>query len=110
MRRWRGATRVSRGSTSDEHSKRAVDWLIALRPDQRARLPVSNPLHAAEQIKARVRAKVEHPFRYIKQVFGYRKVRYRGLDKNSSRLHLLAGFTNLRIGRTYLPSQGQCAR
>jgi IS5 family transposase len=86
----------------EEHSGRKVDWLIAMRPGKRAQLPVSNPLHAAEKIKASVRAKVEHPFRYIKQVFGYRKVRYRGLAKNSCRLHLLAGFTNLLIGRKYL--------
>jgi IS5 family transposase len=46
---------------------------------------------------------VEHPFRYIKkQVFGYNKVRYRGLAKNTNRLHLLAEFTNLMIGERYL--------
>lgn len=32
--------------------------------------------------KARVRAKVEWPFRIIKRVFGFTKVRYRGLKKN----------------------------
>ena len=56
----------------------------------------------AEKIKASVRAKVEHPFRYIKQVFGYGKVRYRGLAKNNNRLHLLAAFSNLLIGEKYL--------
>ncbi len=86
----------------EEHSKREVDWLIAMRPGKRAQLPLSNPLHAGEKIKASVRAKVEHPFRYMKQVFGYGKVRYRGLHKNSTRLHVLAGFTNLLIGRKYL--------
>jgi len=45
---------------------------------------------------------VKHPFRYIKQVFGYSKVRYRGLSKNTKRLHLLAAFTNLMIGEKYL--------
>ena len=49
-----------------------------------------------------MRAKVEHPFRYIKRVFGYDKVRYRGLAKNTERLHLLAAFSNLMIGRKYL--------
>ncbi|WP_407070004.1 transposase, partial [Marinobacter sp.] len=48
--------------------------------------------------------KVEHPFRYIKQVFGYSKVRYRGLAKNSNRLHLLAAFSNLLMGEKYLLS------
>ena len=63
----------------------------------------------AEKIKASVRAKVEHPFRYIKQVFGYNKVRYRGLAKNNNRLHLLAAFSNLLIGERYMLAQGQCA-
>jgi len=56
----------------------------------------------AEKIKASVCAIVEHPFRYIKQVFGYSKVRYRGLAKNNNRLHLLAAFSSLLIGEKYL--------
>jgi len=43
-----------------------------------------------------------YPFRYIKRVFGYDKVRYRVLVKNTERLGLLAGFTNLLTGRKYL--------
>ena len=38
---------------------------------------------AAERCKASVRAKVEHPFLYVKRHFGYAKVRYRGLAKNT---------------------------
>ena len=37
---------------------------------------------------------VEYPFRYVKQVFGYAKLRYRGLHKNTQRRALLLGFTN----------------
>ena len=37
---------------------------------------------ARNRTKARVRAKVEWPFRIIKRVFGFTKVRYRGLKKN----------------------------
>ena len=55
-----------------------------------------------EKMKAKLRAKVEHPFRYIKCVFGYNTVRYKGLDKNHNRVCLLAGLTNLMISRTYL--------
>ncbi|MEK8090162.1 transposase [Thermithiobacillus plumbiphilus] len=58
-----------------------------------------------ECIKASIRAKVEHPFRYIKRVFGYEKVRYRGLARNTHRLYWLAAFTNLLIGSRYLPSR-----
>ena len=78
-----------------EHVDREVDWLIAMRPGKRAVLPKRSPLVAAEKAKASVRAKVEHVFFYIKQMFGYSKVRYRGLEKNTNRLYLLAGFTNL---------------
>jgi IS5 family transposase len=34
-------------------------------------------------------------------MFGYSKVRYRGLQKNLERIHLLLGFTNLLIGDRY---------
>jgi IS5 family transposase len=80
----------------------ALDWHVALRPGKRAQMPPASRPARAEKAKASVRAKVEHPFKYIKVIFGYSKVRYRGLAKNENRLHLLAGFTNLLIGRKYL--------
>lgn len=79
-----------------------MNWLVALRPGKRAQLPPASRLARTEKLKASVRAKVEHPFKYIKLIFGYSKARYRGLTKNENRLHLLAGFTNLLIGRKYL--------
>ncbi|WP_287962441.1 IS5 family transposase [Alcanivorax sp.] len=85
----------------DDHKHRKhVAWYIAKRPGTRKKLN-DNDLKA-EKIKASIRAKVEHPFRYIKQVFGYSKVRYRGLAKNTNRLHLLAAFSNLLMGEKYL--------
>jgi IS5 family transposase len=36
--------------------------------------------------KSRVRSMVEHPFRILKRVFGFDKVRYRGIAKNHNRL------------------------
>jgi IS5 family transposase len=38
-----------------------------------------NLLREWERWKTQVRSKVEHPFHIIKNIFGYRKVRYRGL-------------------------------
>ena len=85
----------------DEHKDREdVSWFIAKRPGTRKKLDADKL--KAEKLKASVRAKVEHPFRYIKQVFGYSKVRYRGLAKNNNRLYLLAAFSNLLIGEKYL--------
>ncbi|WP_444932661.1 IS5 family transposase [Microbulbifer sp. JTAC008] len=86
----------------EELKEREADWYIAMKPSKLKTLPGRDALRKAEKIKAQIRAKVEHPFRYIKQVFGYDKVRYRGLVKNTERLCLLAGFTNLLIGRKYL--------
>ncbi|WP_444897439.1 IS5 family transposase [Microbulbifer sp. SSSA005] len=85
-----------------ELKEREADWYIAMKPSKLKTLPGRDALRKAEKIKAQIRAKVEHPFRYIKRVFGYDKVRYRGLVKNTERLCLLAGFTNLIIGRKYL--------
>ena len=56
---------------------------------------------AAERRKAAGRAKVEHPFLYVKRRFGYAKVRYRGLAKNRERLSLLFGLANLLIAERY---------
>jgi len=50
-----------------------------------------------EQIKAKVRAWVEHPFHILKCRFGYRKVRYRGLAKNTAHLFTLFGLANLLL-------------
>ena len=48
-----------------------------------------------EKLKAQVRAKVEHPFHVVKNLFGFRKVRYRGLAKNTAQLHTLFALANL---------------
>ena len=50
----------------------------------------------AEKVKASIRAKVEHNFWDVKGVFGYAKARYRGLAKNTERLALLLGLSNLK--------------
>jgi IS5 family transposase len=49
------------------------------------------------RLKASDRAKVEHPFHIIKNLFSLRKVRYRGLAKNTARLYTLFGLANLVI-------------
>lgn len=52
--------------------------------------------------KSRVRAKVEHPFLVIKQIFGFTKTRYRGLEKNAHRLFVTCALTNLYLMRRRL--------
>jgi len=48
-----------------------------------------------EYQKSRVRSKVEYPFLIIKRIFGYRKVRYRGLGKNRTQAYTLCALANL---------------
>jgi len=52
-----------------------------------------------EKMKAGIRAKVEHPFRVLKQQFGYTKVRYRGLSKNTAQIVTLFTLSNLWMAR-----------
>ena len=78
-------------------------WHVAMRPGLRRRLnPFIEPEFLAEQLEqatAIVRAKVEHPFRVVKQQFGYAKVRYRGLAKNTARLTMLFALSNVWMAR-----------
>lgn len=87
-----------------KHSERSVDWYIAERPSKRKELDPDSAEAKVENLKAQIRAKVEHPFRYMKRVFGYSKVRYRGQAKNRNRFHVLAGLTNLMIAQKLLPT------
>jgi IS5 family transposase len=56
--------------------------------------------------KARVRAKVEHPFRILKRIFGFTKVRYRGICKNHQWLCAAFALVNLYLHRNRLAPQG----
>ncbi|WP_153016419.1 transposase, partial [Pseudomonas syringae] len=62
-----------------------------------------------EKAKAQVRAKVEHPFRVIKRQFGYEKVRFRGLAKNTAQMVTLFALSNLWMARRHflLASAGE---
>ncbi len=85
----------------EEHRDAELDWRVAMRPGKRRLLDKGDAREAAEKRKASVRAKVEHPFLYVKRHFGYAKVRYRGLAKNTQRIAVLLGFTNLLVAGRY---------
>ena len=84
-------------------AKPEVQWHVAMRPGKREALDKSHAADAmldeAEKLKAGVRAKVEHPFRVIKRQFGYLKVRYRVLKKNTQQLVVLFALSNLWMVR-----------
>ncbi len=89
-----------------EHAGREVIWQVAARRSTYRKLGKNSPLYKAkrkiEKAKAQVRAKVEHPFRVIKRQFGYVKVRFRGLAKNTAQLITLFALSNLWMARRHL--------
>ena len=85
----------------EDHAQ--VSWHVAMMPNHRKALDKDTPMGAImdawEKTKARIRAKVEHPFRVIKCQFGHRKTRYRGLAKNTSQLLVMFALSNLWMVR-----------
>ena len=57
---------------------------------------------AKNRTKSKVRARVEHAIGVIKRVFGFAKVRYRGLNKNLYRLLVTCALANLFMARRHL--------
>ena len=89
----------------DENQNTAVTWHIAMRPGTRRALPntpLGQILEKIEYAKAQIRAKVEHPFHVIKNLFKHRKARYRGLAKNAAQIFTLFGLANLMLARKRL--------
>lgn len=69
--------------------------------------PLKDVTKELEYLKAVMRAKVEHPFRVIKRQFGYRKVRFKGLAKNTAQIQTLFALANLWMARKRLLAAGQ---
>jgi IS5 family transposase len=82
-----------------------ADWRIAQKRSHVAQLAEGDYKEAVkhyEHLKARMRARVEHPFRVIKRQFGYRIVRYKGLAKNAAQVMTLFALSNLWMKRKTL--------
>ena len=63
---------------------------------------------AYEKLKAQVRAYVEHPFHIVKNIFKYKKTRYKGLAKNDVQINVLFALSNLYMERGKLrPSRAK---
>jgi IS5 family transposase len=89
----------------EENLELPVTWHVAMRPGKRKLLPgtpLGDLLEKVEQAKASIRAKVEHPFHVVKNLFHHRKTRYKGLFKNTAQLFSLFGFANLMLARRWL--------
>jgi IS5 family transposase len=57
--------------------------------------PLTDADKETNRRKSQVRAKVEHPFRPLKNIYGFAKARYRGLVKNANRAFALLALINL---------------
>jgi len=78
--------------------ERKLDWHIAMKRGKIKTMdegPLKELTVRAERLKAQIRSRVEHPFHIIKDLFGHRKVRYKGLAKNVAQLHTLFALANL---------------
>lgn len=88
-----------------ENSDCRAAWYTAMKPGKRKQLPddpVGQLQERMERVKASLRAKCEHPFHVVKNLFGHRKARYRGIAKNEAQLFSLFGLANLVLARRHL--------
>ena len=82
-----------------EHADRDVAWNIAIKRSIIKALPkaLRDLAEPVERALAQVRAWVEHPFHIVKNLFRHKRLRYRGLAKNTAQLHTLFALANLVI-------------
>jgi transposase, IS5 family len=76
----------------------------------KAKQPLSERWKRINRARSRTRARAEHAFRVIKQLWGFAKVRYRGLAKNLARAQTMFALANLyQVRRELLPAGARCA-
>jgi IS5 family transposase len=92
-----------------ELAERDISWNIAIKRGIIKALPkgLRDVAEPVERALSQVRAWVEHPFHIIKNLFRHRKLRYRGLAKNTAQLHTLFALANLVIVKKTLLAQGR---
>jgi IS5 family transposase len=83
-----------------QYEERGISWNIQRRGRRGAPLTAEDQEWNRQQTK--VRLKVEHIFHVIKQLWGHRKVRYRGLAKNEAQCFTLLALANLYLVRKEL--------
>jgi transposase, IS5 family len=102
-----GEERKVWGDGGYQGQREAIRWAAPQAQDMTSRrVKYKNFVDELEKtknrVKARVRAKVEHPFRILKRIFGFERVRYRGLKKNHQRLCTCFALVNLYLHRKRL--------
>lgn len=85
---------------------------VAYRVNRRAApgKPLPDEWREANRIRSEVRCMVEHPLLVVKRLWGFRKTRYRGLEKNLARGFTMFALANLyRVRSTLMPPGARCA-
>jgi IS5 family transposase len=86
---------------------RGVRYRINRRPNLK---PLSERWRMINRARSRTRACGEHAFRVVNQLWGFTKVRYRGLAKNLARAQTMFALANLyQLRRELLPTGARCA-
>jgi IS5 family transposase len=78
------------------------EWHIAEKRGQVKAMeegPLKEVTQELETFKAHYRARVEHPFRVVKCQFGFKKVRFDGLAKNTAQVITMFALSNLWLAR-----------
>jgi IS5 family transposase len=95
---------------SADHSQaaeaRGIRYRVNHRPSN-ARHPLTPYQRAINRSRSRTRARGEHAFHVIKCLWGFTKVRYRGLAKNTARLFTALALANLYLVRRRLMPPGE---
>ena len=85
-------------------------WGVRYRINRRpSRRPLSKRWRMINRARSRTRARGEHAFRIVKQLWGFAKVRYRGMAKNLARAQTMFALANLyQFRRELLPTELRC--
>src|SRR6266852_7194779 len=90
-----------------EFRARGVRYRVNRRPHPTA--PLSERWRAINRARSRTRARGEHSFHVVKRLWGFAKVRYRGLAKNTARAFAMFALANLYlVRRRLLPAEVRC--
>src|SRR5262249_58411490 len=93
---------VLEGSRRQAFTAYGIRYRVNRRPSQR---PLTQRWRLINQARSRTRACGEHAFRVVKQLWGFTKVRYRGLAKNLARAQTMFALANLyQLRRELLPA------
>ena len=97
---WKEADRIA-------YEARGIRYRMNRRPPPHR--PLTARQRAINRARSRTRARGEHPLHVVKRLWGFAKVRYRGLAKNLARAWTMFALANLYlVRRQLLPAQARC--